>query len=273
MSWIIVADFNRDVSVVSSSTVSVLLRVTYKFNCSCPSKWLIAFLHRTVPYMPCIVICDHVQRIRNLGCMKLELCHCTTELKGFSGEGALGSVSHSYQPPSTDARGPSVAWRFYTSWFSAAWKWLMPTVITLLLGSRSCFSLVIAWTLSLLHCNFCLRLVLRPGDSWAPGVSLALLAAEGGGLLRLRSVEGAPTACGMQCGECWMRGLPKGRKGGVEERGGGGGWGGDLWTVPSGSYDSIFNLGSKTEDKEMETEGGNKEIGWKDDALVWGPER
>lgn len=99
-----------------------------------------------------------------------------------------GLASHSCEPTSADARGPSVAWRFYTSWFSAAWKWLMPTVITLLLASRSCFSLVIAWTPSLLHCNFCLRLVLRPGDSWAPGVSLALLGAEGGGLLCLRGV-------------------------------------------------------------------------------------
>lgn len=176
--------------------------------------------------------------------------------------------------PSTDARGPSVAWGFYISWFSAAWKWLMPTVITLLLGSRSCFSLVIAWTLSLLHCNFCLRLVLRPGDSWAPGVSLVLLAAEGGGL--------APLAQCWRCSHCLWNAVPgvlgppqrERRKGGVEERGGGGGgWGGDLWTVPSGSYDSIFNLGSKTEDKVMETEEGNKEIGWKDDALVWGPER
>lgn len=62
MSWIIVADFNRDVSVVSSSTVSLLLRVTYTFNCSCQSKWLIAFLHHTVLYMHCVVICDRVQQ-------------------------------------------------------------------------------------------------------------------------------------------------------------------------------------------------------------------
>lgn len=45
----------------------------------------------------------------------------------------------------------------------------MPTVITLLLGSRSCFSLVIARTWSLLCCNFCPGPVLRPNDSWWPG--------------------------------------------------------------------------------------------------------
>lgn len=157
---------------------------------------------------------------------------CTAQLKSavaLTGEKVLQALeTTAAQPPCTGAGGPSAAWRLHTRCFSAAWKQLMPTVITLHLRSRSCFSLVIAQTLSLRCCNFCPSPALRPSDSWGPAPLPVPLAAEGGGLLCFCSAEGVPTACGMQRWECWTRGLPEGRagEGGVEERRGGdqGGW-------------------------------------------------
>lgn len=121
-----------------------------------------------------------------------------------------------------------------------------------------------------------LSLLLRAGGSWDQGLR-SPSAAESGGLLCSCSIEGAPTACGMWYWVCWMRGLPKGRGGkgawkGIRERR----VVGDLWAVPLGSYDSVFNCSSKTENKSMEMEEASR-MEWEsqreDDATDWGPER
>lgn len=191
----------------------------------------------------------------SLGRVKPE--QCTRDLKdlGVRRKGALRPAPHyrSCQPSSTDMRGPTVAWGFYLELVSAAWRWLIlysyhsaPWETQLLFPCHHADS--VAAALQLLPNESSLRqglsLVLRPGGSWGWG-SVAPRAAGSRGLLCLCSVWRCSPHCGMQCWACWMRGLPKGRGGKGERKREGGGWvRGDLWTVPSGSYDSIFNRGS-----------------------------
>lgn len=199
------------------------------------------------------------------------VCQCSRDLKdlGVRQKGALRSAPHycSCQIPSTDIRGPTVARGFYLELDSAARRWLIlhsyhfaPLESQLLSPCHHADS--VAATLQFLPNQSSpwqgLSPELRPGGSWDQAQSLCVP-------LRVAvcyacaAFEGAPTVCGMQCWACWKRGLPKGRggkgAGSIEKERE---EGGDLWTVPSGSYDSIFNRDSKTEHKSMEIVQGWK---------------
>lgn len=151
---------------------------------------------------------------------------------------------------------PAVAWEFYLEQVSSTLRWLMLDSYHSAPCERQLFSPChhtdrIAATLQFLPSQ---------SASWqglGPSAEV-LVAAEAGAqtpcmLLPVvvcyayAAFEGAPTVCGMQRWAFWKRGPRKGRggkgAGNLERKT----RGGDLWTVPPGNYDSIFNWGSEIE--------------------------
>lgn len=151
---------------------------------------------------------------------------------------------------------PAVAWEFYLEQVSSTLRWLMLDSYHSAPWERQLFSPChhtdrIAATLQFLPSQSASWQGLGPSAE-------ALVAAEAGAqtpcmLLPVvvcyayAAFEGAPTVCGMQRWAFWKRGPRKGRggkgAGNLERKT----RGGDLWTVPPGNYDSIFNWGSEIE--------------------------
>lgn len=162
----------------------------------------------------------------------------------------------SCQPPSTRTRRPAVAWEFYLEQISSTLRWLMLDSYHSAPWERQLFSPChhtdrIAATLQFLPSQSASWQGLGPSAE-------ALVAAEAGAQTPCMPLpvvvcyayvafEGAPTVCGMQRWAFWKRGPRKGRggkgAGNLERKT----RGGDLWTVPPGNYDSIFNWGSEIE--------------------------
>lgn len=137
--------------------------------------------------------------IGSLGRLKLDLHVRVAERIWRSDEkGALSPAPHyrSCQPPSTNMRGPTVAWGPYWALVSAAQRWLIlysyhfaPWEPQLLSPCHHTDS--VAATLQFLPSQSSLwqdlSLVLRPGGSWGWG-SVALRAAATSGLLCMCSI-------------------------------------------------------------------------------------
>lgn len=150
-------------------------------------------------------------------------CQCSREDLEVRRKGALSPAPHyrSCQPPSTNMRGPTVAWGLYLELVSAAQRWLIlysyhsaPWDPQLLSPCHHKDS--VAATLQFLPSQsspwqgliWCWGLVAAEVGAQSPCVLLRVVVCYA-----CAAFEGAPTVYGMQHWVCWMRGLPKGRGG------------------------------------------------------------
>lgn len=113
---------------------------------------------------------------------------------GVRRKGALWPAPHyrSCQPPSTDMRGPAVAWGYYLELVSAAWRWLILYSYHSASWEPQLLFLVIMQTLLLLHCNFSPIKVLL-GRAWAQ--CWGLVAAEAGAQTNPRAAASGGLLC------------------------------------------------------------------------------